>query len=62
MSVFAQATHATREAYEAESALRKAVRDSEVDSDELAKLAAKFAKAHNWAEDCRAEARDPGEA
>ena len=62
MSVYAQATHASREAAEAEKALRKAVRDPEMDSDELAKLAAKFAKAHTWAEDCRAEARDPGEA
>ena len=62
MSVYAQATHASREAAKAETALRKAVRDPEVGSDELAILATKCAKALKWAEDCRTEARDPGEA
>jgi hypothetical protein len=62
MSVFAQDREASRKASEAERALREAARDPESDERDLAVLAAKFAKAHDWAEDCRAEARDPREA
>ena len=62
MSVFAARDEADRKAGEAELALVKYARSEDIDPRELAELARKFVKAHDWAEDCRAEARDPREA
>ena len=62
MSVFAQSREANAKASDAERALRECARSSDYDERELASLARKFADAHDWAEDCRAEAQDPREA
>lgn len=62
MSVFAARDEADREAGKAELALIKYARSEDIDPQELAYLARKFADAHDRAEDFRAEARDPREA